>query len=98
MIRNSILNRFSDFSDSKILNGFVFSKIESSLAVKGVWSTSAQIEKLHQAEDGQLLNRSHEIALKYVLAIPVTGDGYFDWKDYNHFSQDDFSKAYYVRV
>ncbi|HPX84507.1 MAG TPA: Fic family protein [Bacilli bacterium] len=47
---------------------------------------------------GQFLNRSHEIALKNVLAIPVTDDGYFDWKDYKNFSHDDFSKQYYLKL
>lgn len=48
--------------------------------------------------NGQVLNRSIEIALKYVLAIPMTGDGYFDWKDYKEFSHDDFSKQYYLKL
>ncbi|MFA7589580.1 MAG: hypothetical protein WCY22_04400, partial [Acholeplasmataceae bacterium] len=39
-----------------------------------------------------------EISLKYVLAIPVIGDGYFDWKDYRNFSHDDFSKQYYFKL
>lgn len=48
--------------------------------------------------NGQVLNRAIEIALKYVLAIPVTGGGYFDWKDYSDFSQDEFSKQYYLKL
>ncbi|MDA3931107.1 MAG: Fic family protein [Tenericutes bacterium] len=48
--------------------------------------------------NGQVLNRAIEIALKYVLAIPVTGDGYFGWKDYKEFSHDDFSKQYYLKL
>lgn len=48
--------------------------------------------------NGQFLNRSKEIALKYVLAIPMTGDGYFDWKDYRKYSHDDFSKQYYLKL
>jgi len=47
---------------------------------------------------GQVLNRAEEIALKYVLAIPVTGEGYFGWKDYKDFSHDDFSKQYYIKL
>jgi Fic family protein len=47
---------------------------------------------------GQLLTRALEIALKYVLAIPVTGEGFFDWKDYKDFSHDSFSKQYYLRL
>ncbi|HAQ56693.1 MAG TPA: hypothetical protein DCR44_04775 [Acholeplasmatales bacterium] len=48
--------------------------------------------------NGQGLNRAIEIALKYVLAIPVTGDGFFDWKDYRDFSHEEFSKQYYLRL
>jgi hypothetical protein len=47
---------------------------------------------------GQVLNRAIEVALKYVLAIPITGQGYFDWKDYKDFSHDDFSKQYYLKL
>ncbi len=47
---------------------------------------------------GERLNRALEIALKYVLAIPVTGAGFFDWKDYKDFSHDSFSKQYYLRL
>jgi len=47
---------------------------------------------------GYTLNRASEIALKYVLAIPVTEDGYFDWKDYRDFSHDEFSKQYYLKL
>lgn len=47
---------------------------------------------------GLLLTRALEVALKYVLAIPVTGDGFFDWKDYKDFSHDSFSKQYYLRL
>lgn len=47
---------------------------------------------------GYALTRASEIALKYVLAIPVTEDGYFDWKDYRDFSHDDFTKQYYLKL
>lgn len=47
---------------------------------------------------GLLLTRALEIALKYVLAIPITGEGFFDWKDYKDFSHDSFSKQYYLRL
>lgn len=48
--------------------------------------------------NGQSLSRATEIALKYVLALPFIGDGYFDWKAYKDFSHDDFSKQYYLRL
>lgn len=47
---------------------------------------------------GQVLNRAEEIALKYILAIPATGDNYFDWKDYKNFTHDNFSKQYYLKL
>lgn len=47
---------------------------------------------------GMLISRALEIALKYVLAIPVVGEGFFDWKDYKDFSHDSFSKQYYLRL
>lgn len=47
---------------------------------------------------GETLNRAIEVALKYVLAIPTTENGYFDWKDYKDFSHDDFSKQYYLKL
>jgi Fic family protein len=47
---------------------------------------------------GMILSRALEIALKNVLAIPVTGEGFFDWKDYKDFSHDSFSKQYYLRL
>ncbi len=47
---------------------------------------------------GNLINRSTEIALKYVLAIPKVGEGWFDWKDYRDFSNDDFSKTRYLKL
>lgn len=48
--------------------------------------------------NGQGLSRATEMALKYVLALPVTGDGYFDWKTFKDFSHDDFSKQYYLKL
>lgn len=50
LIRNSVMNEFSDFRDSEVLNGFVFSEIESSLAIEGVRSTRAKIEQLNKID------------------------------------------------
>lgn len=47
---------------------------------------------------GRFINRSIEIALKYVLAMPVIGDGFFDWRDFKEFSHDEFSKQYYLKL
>lgn len=48
--------------------------------------------------DGIAINRSTELPLKYVLAMPVVGDGYFDWKNYRDFTHDDFSKTQYLKL
>jgi Fic family protein len=48
--------------------------------------------------DGYVINRSTELALKYVIAMPVVGDGYFDWKNYRDFTNDDFSKTQYLKL
>ncbi len=48
--------------------------------------------------NGIAINRSTELALKYVLAMPVVGDGYFDWKNYRDFTHDDFSKTQYLKL
>jgi Fic family protein len=45
---------------------------------------------------GFTLTRASAIALKYLLEIPITEDGYFDWKDYRDFTNDEFSKQYYL--
>jgi len=66
LIRNSVVNQFSDFSDSEMLNGFIFSEIESSLAIEGVRSTRAEIEKLSKVnyED---LEEKNDIIIKNML-------------------------------
>lgn len=45
-----------------------------------------------------LLNRSLELALKYVLVTFFSQKGYFSWKDYKNFSHDNFTKQYYIRL
>ncbi len=48
--------------------------------------------------NGITINGSTSVALKYVLALPKIGEGYFDWKDYKNFSHDDFSKVQYLKL
>ena len=66
LIRNSVVNQFSDFSEQEMLNGFIFSEIESSLAIEGVRSTRAEIEKLSKVnyED---LEEKNDIIIKNML-------------------------------
>lgn len=45
---------------------------------------------------GEKINRSVSVAIKNVLALPVYGEGYFDWKDYKNFDSEGFSKVYYL--
>lgn len=48
-------------------------------------------------EQGVIVNRSNEIALKNVLSVS-SHDKYFDWKDYRDYTVDDFSKQYYLKL
>ncbi len=48
--------------------------------------------------NGNKVNRSTAVALKYVLVLPVDGEGYFSWKDYKNFTPDDFSKVQYLNL
>lgn len=54
---------------------------------------------LHQLKgEGHVLSRSLELALKYVLAIPVVKEGYFSWKDFMNSTNENYSKQYYLRL
>jgi Fic family protein len=46
---------------------------------------------------GHSMPRSLQVTLKNVLAMPVVGDGYFNWKKYADFSNDDYSKVLYLK-
>lgn len=48
--------------------------------------------------DGNLINRATEVALKYVLALPGSDEGYFNWKDYKDSTHEEFSKQYCLRL
>jgi len=88
LIRNSVMNQFSDFRDSEILNGFVFSEIESSLAIEGVRSTKAKIEKLNMIDYGEL-NQLNDIIVKNMLL------GYEFVKN-NDITEDNIFKLYNI--
>jgi hypothetical protein len=60
------VNKFSDFRDSEILNGFVFSEIESSLSIEGVRSIKAKIEQLNK-QDYENLTDKNDIIVKNML-------------------------------
>jgi hypothetical protein len=88
LIRNSVMNQFSDFRDSEILNGFVFSEIESSLAIEGVRSTRAKIEQLNK-QDYENLTDKNDIIVKNMLL------GYEFVKN-NDINQDNIFKLYSI--
>lgn len=46
---------------------------------------------------GHSLPRSLQVTLKNVLAMPVLGDGFFNWKKYADFADDDYSKVLYLK-
>ena len=66
LIRNSSMNNFSDYRNSEIINGFIFSEIESSLAIEGVRSTRAHIEKINDLNYDDLLE-VNDIIIKNML-------------------------------
>lgn len=66
LIRNSVMNQFSDYRNSEIINGFIFSEIESSLSIEGVSSTRTQIERLYKTEYEDLTDRN-DIIIKNML-------------------------------
>jgi len=101
LIRNSVMNQFSDFRDSEILNGFVFSEIESSLAIEGVRSTRAKIEKLDKIkyddlkELNDIIVKNMLLGYKFVKTHDITQENIFELynilskkclKDYELFS------------
>ncbi len=66
LMRNSPINTFADYRDSELINGFIFSEIESSLAIEGVRSTRAQIEKLATTQYEEL-TETNDIIIKNML-------------------------------
>jgi len=46
---------------------------------------------------GYSIPRSLQVTLKNILAMPVIGDGYFNWKKYADFSNDEYSKVLYLK-
>ena len=60
------MNQFSDYRNSEIINGFIFSEIESSLSIEGVSSTRTQIERLYKTEYEDLTDRN-DIIIKNML-------------------------------
>jgi Fic family protein len=47
--------------------------------------------------NGNSIPRALQVTLKNVLAMPVVGDGFFNWKKYAAFSNDDYSKVLYLK-
>lgn len=46
---------------------------------------------------GHSIPRSLQVTLKNILAIPKIGDGYFSWKKYAEYSNDNYSKVLYLK-
>lgn len=66
LIRNSSMNHFANYRDSELINGFIFSEIESSLAIEGVRSTRAHIEKINDSNYDDL-SKVNDIIIKNML-------------------------------
>ena len=47
LIISSNIDELSNIEDEDLVNGFIFSEIESSLAIEGIRSTRAKIEKIN---------------------------------------------------
>lgn len=66
LINNANIDSLLDIDDEDLINGFIFSEIESSLAIEGVRSTRAKIEKINKTEYNNLKN-DNEIIVKNML-------------------------------
>lgn len=66
LIRNSELLSYFNFDESEIINGFIFSEIESNLSIEGIRSTRAQIEKLNKTNYDEITN-INDIIVKNML-------------------------------
>ena len=66
LIRNSELLSYFNFDESEIINGFIFSEIESNLSIEGIRSTRAQIEKLSSTNYDDITN-TNDIIVKNML-------------------------------
>ncbi len=66
LINNTHLDFLMNLSDNDLLNSFIFSEIESTLAIEGIFSTRAQIEKI-KSLDYKDLKLNNEIIVKNML-------------------------------
>lgn len=66
LIKNANFDNQFNFNDSDIINGFIFSEIESSLSIEGIRSTRAQIERLARV-DYDMVNDENELIIKNML-------------------------------
>ena len=84
LIRNSAMNNFSDYRNSEIINGFIFSEIESSLAIEGVRSTRAHIEKINDLnyddllEDNDIIIKNMLLGYDYVKDNDITEENIYE--------------------
>ena len=66
LINNTHLDFLINLHDDDLINGFIFSEIESSLAIEGIRSTRSQIEKINTSAYKDLKS-SNEIIVKNML-------------------------------
>ena len=66
LIDDANIDSLLDIDDEELINGFIFSEIESSLAIEGVRSTRAKIEKISKTDYDKLKN-DNEIIVKNML-------------------------------
>ncbi len=66
LINNTHLDFLMNLSDEDLINSFIFSEIESSLAIEGVYSTRSQIEKI-KTLDYEDLKSNNEVIVKNML-------------------------------
>ncbi|MFA7417947.1 MAG: Fic family protein, partial [Acholeplasma sp.] len=88
LIRNSVMNQFSDFRDSEILNGFIFSEIESSLAIEGIRSTRTKIEILNKTEYDDLTELNDIITKNMLLG--------YEFVKNNDITEENIYKLYNI--
>ena len=66
LILSSNIDELSDIEDEDLIKGFVFSEIESSLAIEGVRITRAKIEKINNLKYSEMKTKN-EIIVKNML-------------------------------
>lgn len=107
LIFSADIDELSNIEDEDLINGFIFSEIESSLAIEGVRSTRAKIEKINTLKYSDLKTQNEIIvknmleAYSYVRENNITKENIY--KLYNIISNncleddDKLKENYYYR-